>query len=122
MEADGGSGTALSHWEESVFANELMTGWYNSGQTNPISRITVASLADLGYEVNMDAAESYTVTTSSVAASTASSNAYNFFGSASGTSWQDRHRNRVRAKPETRQSDFAAGSSAATTSWRGISD
>ena len=54
VEADGGSGTALSHWEESVLANELMTGWYNSGQTNPISRITVASLADIGYQVNMD--------------------------------------------------------------------
>jgi hypothetical protein len=71
VEADGGSGTRLSHWEESVFNNELMTGWYNSGQTNPISRISVASMADLGYEVNMAAADAYTVPSTS--ASTSSS-------------------------------------------------
>ena len=70
VEADGGSGTALSHWEESVLANELMTGWYNSGQTNPISRITVASLADIGYQVNMDAAQSYVSAASSVSTAT----------------------------------------------------
>lgn len=64
VEADGGSGTRLSHWEESVFSNELMTGWYNSGQTNPISRITVASMADLGYVVNMAAADAYTPSSS----------------------------------------------------------
>jgi hypothetical protein len=60
VEADGGSGTAYSHWDETVFNNELMTGWYNSGQTNPLSRITVASMADLGYTVNLSAADSYT--------------------------------------------------------------
>jgi hypothetical protein len=64
VEADGGSGTALSHWDESVFDNELMTGWYNSGETNALSRITVASMADLGYQVNMAAADSYTAPTS----------------------------------------------------------
>jgi hypothetical protein len=70
VEADGGSGTRLSHWDETVFNNELMTGWYNSGQTNPISSITVASMADLGYTVNMAAADSYTRPTSSVVSST----------------------------------------------------
>jgi hypothetical protein len=69
VEADGGSGTALSHWEESVLGNELMTGWLNSGQTNPLSRITIASLADLGYRVNLSAADTFTAgTTSSSAA------------------------------------------------------
>jgi hypothetical protein len=71
VEADGGSGTRLSHWEESVFDTELMTGWYNSGETNPLSAITVASMADLDYEVNMAAAETYTRPTTSVAASAA---------------------------------------------------
>lgn len=66
VEADGGSGTRLSHWEESVFSTELMTGWYNSGQTNALSQITVASMADIGYQVNMAAADSYTRPTSSV--------------------------------------------------------
>ena len=73
VEADGGSGTRLSHWDETVFDTELMTGWYNSGETNPLSRITVASMADLGYQVNMAAADSYTRPTSSVTTSVATS-------------------------------------------------
>ncbi len=54
----GGSGTRDAHWRESVFDNELMTGYIDAGD-NPISRVTVASLADLGYEVNLAAADSY---------------------------------------------------------------
>jgi hypothetical protein len=74
VEADGGSGTALAHWEESVLGNELMTGWFNSGQSNPLSRITIASLADLGYQVNLSAADTYTAsTTASTAARSLSS-------------------------------------------------
>lgn len=74
VEADGGSGTALSHWDETVFDNELMTGWYNSGEENPLSLITVASMADLGYTVNLAAAEAYTAptTTTTTSASTVS--------------------------------------------------
>jgi len=59
VEATGGLGTALSHWRDSVLDNELLTGWYNYGQRNPISRITVASLADMGYQVDLSAADSY---------------------------------------------------------------
>ncbi|MCE5303777.1 MAG: hypothetical protein LLF97_11820 [Planctomycetaceae bacterium] len=55
VENTGGSGTRDSHWRESVFGNELMTGWINSG-TNVLSRMTAASLGDLGYQVNVDAA------------------------------------------------------------------
>lgn len=44
----GGPGTALSHWKESILNNELMTGFINLG-TNPLSRITSASVRDLGY-------------------------------------------------------------------------
>ena len=55
VEAGGGSGTRDSHWRESVFGNEVMTGWVDSGH-NPISRLTVGSLRDLGYQVNMNAA------------------------------------------------------------------
>lgn len=55
----GGSGTRDAHWRESVFNNELMTGFLDGGD-NPLSRITVASLADMGYEVDLDAADPYT--------------------------------------------------------------
>ncbi len=59
VEANGGPGTADSHWRESLFANELMTGFINAG-TNPLSRLTAASLADLGYLVDVDATDAYT--------------------------------------------------------------
>jgi hypothetical protein len=60
VEEHGGPGTAKAHWRETVFDNELMTGYLNSGTNNPLSRITVASMADLGYQVNMANAEPYT--------------------------------------------------------------
>ena len=59
VENQGGEGTRDSHWRETVFDDELMTGWLDLGE-NPLSRITIASLADMGYEVNLDAADSYT--------------------------------------------------------------
>jgi hypothetical protein len=58
VEATGGPGTRDSHWRESVFGAELMTG-YVANPPNPMSRMTVASLADLGYVVDLDAAEPY---------------------------------------------------------------
>ncbi|HYI42624.1 MAG TPA: leishmanolysin-related zinc metalloendopeptidase [Sphingomicrobium sp.] len=48
VEQDGGAGTAGSHWDEEIFDNELMTGYINSGN-NPLSEMTAASFADLGY-------------------------------------------------------------------------
>ena len=50
-----GAGTRDSHWRLSVFANELMTG-IMSPTSSPLSRVTVASLRDLGYEVDDAAA------------------------------------------------------------------
>ena len=58
VENAGGRGTADSHWRESVLVNELMTGYINSGQ-NPLSRLTIAALADQGYTVDFAAADSY---------------------------------------------------------------
>jgi PKD repeat protein len=55
-----GSGTRDGHWREAVFDNEIMTGFLNSG-ANPLSRLTIASLEDLGYSVNYGAAEPYTL-------------------------------------------------------------
>jgi hypothetical protein len=60
LETGGGAGTRDSHWRESLFRSELMTGWVGPGSSQPISRITVASLADIGYTVNMAAADRYT--------------------------------------------------------------
>ncbi len=64
------AGSRDSHWRESVFGAELMTP-YISGAGNPISRVTVASLADLGYTVNLAAADAYTPPSASRARSTA---------------------------------------------------
>src|SRR5262249_2338043 len=58
VENTGGPGTADSHWRETIFRNELMSGFI-SGPGNPLSRVTGASLADIGYEVNMEAAEDF---------------------------------------------------------------
>jgi len=56
----GGAGTLDAHWRESVFANELMTGFIESA-SNPLSRITVASLADMGYTVSYADVDAYTL-------------------------------------------------------------
>jgi hypothetical protein len=61
LENTGGSGTRDFHWRESVFGTELMTGFLNSG-TNPLSPMTVASMADLGFVVNSAAADPFTFT------------------------------------------------------------
>lgn len=52
----GGEGTRDGHWRELVFGNELMTGFVR-GEANPISRLTIASLRDLGYETDIEAAD-----------------------------------------------------------------
>jgi hypothetical protein len=54
-----GAGTRNSHWRESVFANELMTGYLDGGGPNPLSRLSASSLLDLGYGVNLAASDSY---------------------------------------------------------------
>lgn len=59
VENAGGNGTRDAHWRESTFGNELMTGYVGPGVNLPLSRLTIASLADLGYQVNMSAADPY---------------------------------------------------------------
>jgi hypothetical protein len=44
------------HWDEACFDTELMTPILNSG-VNALSLVTVASLADIGYTVNLAATE-----------------------------------------------------------------
>ena len=50
LENTGGPGTIYSHWRESVFGTELMTGFIDP--VNPLSAVTVAAMRDLGYTVN----------------------------------------------------------------------
>ena len=58
VEATGSAGTAFSHWRESVFGSELMTGWLNAG-ANPLSALTINQFRDLGYLVNDALGDSY---------------------------------------------------------------
>lgn len=65
LENSGGEGTRDSHWAESIFGNEIMTGYVEgAGVTMPLSRVTVAALADMGYQVNMNAADPLRAVTS----------------------------------------------------------
>lgn len=80
VENGGGSGTRDSHWEESILGSELMTGYVGPGNVMPLSRITVASLADIGYTVNIANADPFTPSSSGLAA------AASLAGSSSGSS------------------------------------
>lgn len=60
VENTGGEGTADSHWRETIFRNELMTGFVGA-VGNPLSRMTVASLQDMGYVVDISAGEPYSL-------------------------------------------------------------
>ncbi|MFN8053514.1 MAG: hypothetical protein U0Q22_18900 [Acidimicrobiales bacterium] len=50
------------HWSESVFGDELMTPVSPVGFA-PLSRLTIAALADLGYSVDLTAADPFTLPT-----------------------------------------------------------
>ncbi len=70
VENTGGPGTADGHWRESVFDNELMTGFIDV-TSNPLSVVTVGSLEDLGYQVDSSGADSFTLNLSLRAGSSA---------------------------------------------------
>ena len=56
----GGPGTLFGHWDEATFFNELMTGFLNSSaEANPLSDLSVASMGDLGYVVNLGTGDPY---------------------------------------------------------------
>ncbi|WP_242352106.1 MULTISPECIES: leishmanolysin [unclassified Anaeromyxobacter] len=60
VESLGGAGTADSHWRMSVFGEELMIGWLVSG-AQALSRTTVMSLGDLGYQVDATRADPFRI-------------------------------------------------------------
>lgn len=54
-------GTGGVHWEENVFDNELMTGFVEISSTPmPFSLLSVRSLRDIGYTVNVANFDNYT--------------------------------------------------------------
>jgi hypothetical protein len=53
-----GPGTKCGHWREATFGSELMTGIIASSST-PLSRMTIASLGDLGYLVDPEWSDPY---------------------------------------------------------------
>lgn len=62
LENLGGPGTADSHWRETIFDSELMTGTIEREDVdNQFSLMTIQSLADIGYVVNTAAADPYVV-------------------------------------------------------------
>ena len=61
VEQDGGSGTRCGHWDENTFNQELMTGYSEGAAAEPLSRMTIGSLQDMGYGVNKNAADAYSL-------------------------------------------------------------
>jgi len=59
VENVGGTGTIESHWRESIFDAELMTGFVESTPNMPLSAITLASIEDLGFTVNYLSADPF---------------------------------------------------------------
>ena len=71
VENTGGAGTQDGHWRETVMTNELMTGYLAAG-ANPLSAITIGSMADLAYTVDYTTADPYSFTAPPAPASGAS--------------------------------------------------
>lgn len=59
LERGGGPGTADSHWRLRVFGERELMNAVVLGGFNPLSRITAASIADLGYDVDLTEADDF---------------------------------------------------------------
>jgi hypothetical protein len=109
METSGrsGDGTYCAHWDEDCMRSELMTGVINLGGPNPLSRVTIGGLEDLGYSVDYSFADSYTASALGPGCSCRrrlSKNGESFLLRASGTSSNDpKSRRRMQLSEEARQ-------------------
>ena len=63
VQRTGGVGAQDSHWRGTVFGNELMT--FSVSSSYSLSAITIQSLADMGYTVDVTQANAFTVSSSS---------------------------------------------------------
>ncbi|MEO1336957.1 MAG: hypothetical protein AAFV29_15025, partial [Myxococcota bacterium] len=65
---DGGDGLGCgsldSHWDQSIFDNALMT-WRLSSRGTVLTRVTLGALIDMGYVVNLSAADNARLNTAS---------------------------------------------------------
>ncbi|MCF2969982.1 peptidase M8 [Synechococcus sp. Nb3U1] len=61
LENQFGTGSRDSHWRESALGRELMTTRIDREVANPLSILTVGSMADIGYDVNLSAADSFSL-------------------------------------------------------------
>lgn len=61
VENQAGPGSGDVHWRQSVLVTELMTPFASIGAVDPLSAITIQSLADMGYTVKVDLADPYTL-------------------------------------------------------------
>ena len=68
VENDRTYGSVDIHWRESVFGTELMTSVLQAGR-DALSVITIQSLADIGYTVDVEAADAYILPDASASAS-----------------------------------------------------
>ena len=60
LTTDVGIGSDLTHWDEEIFDSELMTHQSEApGTSSPISELTLASMEDLGWNVDYGVIESY---------------------------------------------------------------
>ncbi len=57
-----GDGTRDSHWEETIFQSEVMTGFI-SGTLRPLSATSIRSIEDLGYQVDVTQADPFNIGT-----------------------------------------------------------
>lgn len=62
VENVGGAGTQDSHWRETIFQSELMTGFI-SGTVRPLSATSIRSIEDLGYVVDLSVADAFNIST-----------------------------------------------------------
>ena len=60
VENDGEAGRADGHWRETVFRVELMTPTLDFG-VEPLSAVSIQSLADVGYRVDVSQADAYSL-------------------------------------------------------------
>jgi hypothetical protein len=61
------AGSADSHWRESIFDAELLTPVAENVGAMPLSKVSVAAMQDLGYVVNLAAAQSFSLSSPALA-------------------------------------------------------
>jgi hypothetical protein len=69
VENVGDMNTRNTHWRRSVFNNELMQGF--SSATMPLSRITIGAMGDIGYSVDLNAADPFVAPTAAASSTRA---------------------------------------------------